>query len=257
MVITNCQIFMFMDYEKCYNNLIESRKYRLLDKNGYYEKHHILPRSMRGTNDKENLVYLTAREHFISHWLLWRIYKNKEMAFAFYAITHMGKNQLIKSSRLYEECKMARRYFIIENNKKYHKGKKLSNDQINDITIRFKNLIRTDEHCKNISNSLKNKEKTNEHKKNLSISLTGYDWSNYTERNKKISIANTGSKNGRSKKVYMKNIFTDNIITFNTMIDAMNFINNIVDKKISKTTFYRNVLNNKIIGDKQLSFNVI
>ena len=32
---------------------------------GYYEKHHIQPKSLGGSNKKENLVRLTAREHFI------------------------------------------------------------------------------------------------------------------------------------------------------------------------------------------------
>jgi hypothetical protein len=49
----------------------------------YFERHHILPKSMGGDNSKHNLVLLTAREHFLSHWLLWKIHKNREMAWAF------------------------------------------------------------------------------------------------------------------------------------------------------------------------------
>ena len=33
----------------------------------YYENHHILPKSLGGDNSKDNLVNLTAREHFICH----------------------------------------------------------------------------------------------------------------------------------------------------------------------------------------------
>jgi hypothetical protein len=40
----------------------------------YTETHHILPRSLGGTDDKSNLTKLTAREHFICHWLLIKIY---------------------------------------------------------------------------------------------------------------------------------------------------------------------------------------
>ena len=36
----------------------------------YIEKHHIIPKSMGGSNDSENIVKLTAREHFICHHLL-------------------------------------------------------------------------------------------------------------------------------------------------------------------------------------------
>jgi hypothetical protein len=37
---------------------------------GYTEKHHIIPKSLGGGNEPKNLVKLTAREHFICHWLL-------------------------------------------------------------------------------------------------------------------------------------------------------------------------------------------
>ena len=62
---------------KTYNELVSSRKYRGLDKTkleGYYEVHHILPRSLGGTDDIENLVLFTSREHIIAHLLLTRVY---------------------------------------------------------------------------------------------------------------------------------------------------------------------------------------
>jgi len=37
---------------------------------GYVEKHHIIPKSMNGSNLPDNIVKLTAREHFICHHLL-------------------------------------------------------------------------------------------------------------------------------------------------------------------------------------------
>ena len=39
---------------------------------GYVERHHIIPRSKGGSDDKSNIVELTAREHLLSHWLLAR-----------------------------------------------------------------------------------------------------------------------------------------------------------------------------------------
>lgn len=36
----------------------------------YHERHHIVPKCMGGTNDKDNLIDLYAREHFIAHQLL-------------------------------------------------------------------------------------------------------------------------------------------------------------------------------------------
>lgn len=40
----------------------------------YYENHHIFPSSLGGSNNKDNKVLLTAREHFVAHLLLWKYY---------------------------------------------------------------------------------------------------------------------------------------------------------------------------------------
>ena len=40
----------------------------------YKEKHHIIPKCMGGTDDKQNLVYLYAKEHLVAHKLLADIY---------------------------------------------------------------------------------------------------------------------------------------------------------------------------------------
>jgi CMP-2-keto-3-deoxyoctulosonic acid synthetase len=66
-----------LNYKKIYDNLIEKRQNELLDKkdkNNYCEKHHIIPRCMGGSDKKENLVNLLAKEHFIAHLLLTKIY---------------------------------------------------------------------------------------------------------------------------------------------------------------------------------------
>lgn len=68
-----------MNYQKIYNQLIEKRvKFFPLFKSSeqYCEQHHIVPRCLNGTDDPLNLVNLTAREHFIAHVLLMKIYPN-------------------------------------------------------------------------------------------------------------------------------------------------------------------------------------
>lgn len=57
-----------MLYETIYNNLIQKRVREIPA--GYTETHHIIPKSFGGSNDKENLVSLTAREHYLAHYLL-------------------------------------------------------------------------------------------------------------------------------------------------------------------------------------------
>lgn len=61
-----------MNYKKIYNQIIAKRK--LFPFEGYTETHHIIPRCLGGTDDKDNLVKLSAREHFICHLLLVKIH---------------------------------------------------------------------------------------------------------------------------------------------------------------------------------------
>lgn len=42
---------------------------------GIHERHHIIPKSIGGTNDTSNIAILTYREHFIAHWLLTKFQK--------------------------------------------------------------------------------------------------------------------------------------------------------------------------------------
>jgi 5-methylcytosine-specific restriction endonuclease McrA len=53
-------------YTRWYYNIIQRAQQRNIS--GYTEKHHIIPRSFGGSNQKENLVALTAREHFVCHF---------------------------------------------------------------------------------------------------------------------------------------------------------------------------------------------
>lgn len=62
-----------MNHQRHYNLLIAKARNRTRP-DGYLEKHHVIPRSHGGSNAKHNLVLLTAREHFVAHMLLARIY---------------------------------------------------------------------------------------------------------------------------------------------------------------------------------------
>ncbi len=66
-----------MNYTKIYNNIIKNRQYNPIS--GYVEKHHIIPKSLGGTNDKNNIISLTAREHFICHYLLTKMFGFKSL----------------------------------------------------------------------------------------------------------------------------------------------------------------------------------
>lgn len=66
-----------MDYQKIYSAFIAQRKTIAESLTGYCEVHHILPRSMGGSDDKDNLVRLTPEDHFFAHLLLAKIHGGK------------------------------------------------------------------------------------------------------------------------------------------------------------------------------------
>lgn len=81
-----------MEYSKVYNKIVARGKERGNNKKkleGYYEAHHILPKCLGGVDSKENLVLLTAKEHFICHLLLEKMYPNeKGLALAAYRLVY-------------------------------------------------------------------------------------------------------------------------------------------------------------------------
>ena len=78
---------------------------------GYSERHHIVPRKLGGSNDKQNLVRLSAREHFVCHRLLTKMVTGKDrlsMLFAAYALAWYrasNRDPVKVNSRTYEVLK--------------------------------------------------------------------------------------------------------------------------------------------------------
>lgn len=103
-----------MNYQKIYNNIIQHRLNTPLPKGVYTEKHHIMPLSLGGSNDKNNLVNLLAREHFICHLLLTKMYPEKsiewvKMIKAFmmmYQSSSSHSNQRYSNNKWYEYLKI-------------------------------------------------------------------------------------------------------------------------------------------------------
>ena len=68
---------IFMNYKKLYFNIIRNRRNNPLPSDEYGETHHIKPRSFGGLDTPNNLIRLSAREHFIVHFLLYKMYKHR------------------------------------------------------------------------------------------------------------------------------------------------------------------------------------
>lgn len=81
-----------MNYKKVYMELMDRAVERVEEAGEYYETHHIKPKSMGGTDAKNNLVRLTYREHFIAHWLLHRIFPEDRSLSAAFHIMAFGKS---------------------------------------------------------------------------------------------------------------------------------------------------------------------
>lgn len=93
-----------MNYGVIYDSLMERARQRGKPE-GYYEKHHVLPKCLGGGNEKANLVFLTAKEHFMAHKLLVRIHPlNKGV---WYALIAMGRIHEFKTRIFASERKRA------------------------------------------------------------------------------------------------------------------------------------------------------
>lgn len=94
-------------YHQRYLSFINSCKNK--HQSGYTEIHHIIPRCIGGTNDESNLIVLTARQHYIAHWMLWKAFKTSKLVYAFFMMYSSSVTQQRyspKSSRIYERLKI-------------------------------------------------------------------------------------------------------------------------------------------------------
>lgn len=149
-----------MNYQKIYNDLISRAQAResLLE---YKETHHIIPKCMGGSDDKENLVELTGREHFIVHWLLCKIYDTPGLKKAFGLMCLTGKNRSYKiSSQLYELGRRRLSEAAI--------GREVSMETREKISRALKGRKFTKEHLARMR-----KPKTEEAKKNIAAAKVG------------------------------------------------------------------------------------
>lgn len=176
-----------MDYQKHYNNLINRGKGRVL--NGYKEKHHILPKCLGGDNSPENLVYLTAEEHFVAHKLLCFIYpNNSKLIYAAHQMT-MGNSKQKRNNKAYGWLKREASKCIIE----YNKNKIVSEEtrQKQSLAKLGKKVGSHSPDTKlKMSQASKGKPKSEEHRLKLSLAKIGKTGAKRTEEQKlKMSIA--------------------------------------------------------------------
>lgn len=147
-------IFIENKYTNTYYKIIAQAQDRVNQK--YVEKHHIIPKSLGGGNNPENIVSLTFKEHFVCHLLLTKMTEGKnrqKMISAFWAMSHLKnrhqKRLTLVSCRMYEKLKEEYR----ENRKSF----KHTEETKQKISQANKGNKLTEEHKAAISNRRKGK----------------------------------------------------------------------------------------------------
>lgn len=173
-----------MNYIRLYNAIVINAKFREKP-NVYCEKHHIIPKCLGGSNDKTNLVILTAREHYIVHYLLYKIFpENNKIFFALSAMNMIKRWNNISverykpkfTSKQYEKLRIMRKETVSkllknrpksEEHKKHlseaNIGKKASNEARLKMSAAQKKIIHTEEWNKKVSEGKKKYKCTSEH----------------------------------------------------------------------------------------------
>lgn len=110
-------------YYQWYVNIIQNAiSQQRVKKINTYEKHHIIPDSLGGLNNKDNLVLLTFKEHFVCHHLLTKFTVNRDrskMIFAFWSMSNKWgrKNTTYRiTSNVYARLKEEVATLISKNN---------------------------------------------------------------------------------------------------------------------------------------------
>tara|TARA_R110000822_G_scaffold138516_1_gene276104 strand:+ start:262 stop:1071 length:810 start_codon:yes stop_codon:yes gene_type:complete len=167
-------------YKVWHDNIIAKGKARIED--GIYEKHHIIPRCLKGSNDKSNLVKLTPREHFIVHMLLCKFttgYARHKMIFAFQAMANIkSKNRTYKvNGKTSEKLKLEFRKLLtgrkfskqtLAKMSKVRKGRKLTEEHKKKIGLAGQGRKNSPETISKRVAKLKGKKRTQEFKDRIS-----------------------------------------------------------------------------------------
>jgi hypothetical protein len=152
---------------------MERAQLRALAVGIYYEVHHIQPKSEGGSNEVSNLANLTAREHFLAHWLLVRIEPTPARVFSFNMMCNLGPAQRLyqytPSSRAVAEAREQHSRHI----QKIMKGKQVSEKTRALISEKKKGWVPSKEWRKKKSDSLKGGKISEEQKQKISATSKG------------------------------------------------------------------------------------
>lgn len=178
-----------MNYKYIYDCLVDKCRERGLDKKeieGYFEKHHIIPKCMGGSDEDENFVLFTPREHVIAHRLLWEAFPNNYSLMWAYTRT-VNSHKGILTSREVEKAKLAKA--------EYMRNRVISNETKDKIRKTLTGHTRTPESVEKGRLKLVGQKRTEETKAKLRAArkeLLDGGWTHSEDSRKKISEASKG-----------------------------------------------------------------
>lgn len=126
-----------MNYQRIYDQFIEDRRKKENEvKEDYYEKHHIVPRSLGGTNQKKNIICLTPEDHIRAHVMLAKIHGGKMWAAVFSIVGNITRQNRIPTRKCMKFHALSRKKFAEANKGKGNPfyGKKHSQELINKLS---------------------------------------------------------------------------------------------------------------------------
>jgi hypothetical protein len=191
-----------MNYLKHYDLLINRAKSRVKP-SGYCERHHVVPRCMGGDNSVENLVWLTASEHYVAHQLLVKMHPgNRKLIFAAIAMSGNGKEHHKRNNKTYgwlrEQFKKAG--VLDETKKKISNaltGYKRTPEEIEKSRISRTGQKRTDEFKDERRKATIGKKFNNETKKKMSDRMTGKGNHFFGKKHKEATLEKIRQANKR------------------------------------------------------------
>lgn len=167
-------MFIENKYTKIYRSIVENSqsKNRIKGKE-YYENHHIIPKSIGGSNTKDNLVLLTPREHFICHLILTKITINNDRAKMIYALRRLANSNIKLNARQYDTVRKLHISILKSTPKSESHKKKISEANIGrKFTDEHRNKLKkpkTEDHKSKLRKPKNNAEKMGKYERTLDI----------------------------------------------------------------------------------------
>lgn len=162
-------MYLTNKYTRIYYQIIDKAREKTFEADVYTEKHHIIPKCLGGNNKKDNIVKLTAREHFLCHWLLTKMVKGKRENWQMYNAF---------SCMLYRNNDVQQRYKI---NSRLFEKLKINHSKLKSV------------YCRAENNGMYGKKHSAESKKKMSVAHTGKIISDLTREKLRLSPKHTGA----------------------------------------------------------------